>query len=195
MNYYSTDETTIDTMSPSIPREVIIRKPEQQPESSLSSSSSTEHHSNGSSLSITPSEWLSSSHQETKQQQGPPSPLTCTIQGCAVSLSSSSNCSSQDCSSLIQTIIEEDPLDFRMDWSEELENDLKSCIKHNPELFLIADDRHYYTSDSNSLCSQLSEEYEMEDSDIVMTAGIWDDRQEQGQGQHDISIPACVSSR
>ena len=148
-------------ISPPIPREIVLH---------ISQPPSTEKIVEGSiinSFSITPMEWLSQETSETDK-----------FQGCAVSLSSS-DCSSQDCSFIP---VEECPLDFRMDWSEELENGLKSCMKQNPELFLVPEDKD--TSDSNSLCSHLSDDYDM-DSDMT---GLWDGE------QHDIPIPAWVSS-
>ena len=157
---YSTESTTDKT--PLIPKEIVIHNGSY---TSRSSRSPLEQIVDGvaNSFSITPLEWLS---QETIQEG--------SLQGHAVSLTSS-NVSSQECSL-------EDPLDFRMDWSEELENGLKSCIKQNPELFLIDD--YIISRDSDSLCSVLTEEYEM---DSVMS-GLWDGE------QHNISIPALVSN-
>lgn len=91
--------------------------------------------------------------------------ISCNLKGCigcVVSLQSS------DCSSQGSTV-EIDPLDYRKDWTKELETDLTQCMTHNPGLFMAPDEK---IIDDNSLCSCLSEEYEMECDDNM--TGLWD---------------------
>ena len=96
------------------------------------------------------------------------------MNGCIVSLSSFDiNNTSMSTSMSI------DPLDYRKDWS----NDLTMCISQHPQLFEVEEMR--VIPDDNSLCSNLSEEYEMEADDDM--AGLWDSE------HHDILIPAWVS--
>mmetsp|Transcript_2300 Transcript_2300/g.2781 ORF Transcript_2300/g.2781 Transcript_2300/m.2781 type:complete len:199 (-) Transcript_2300:153-749(-) len=105
--------------------------------------------------------------------------------GCIVSLSSSDTCNAS--MSMSMSI---DPLDYRKDWS----NDLTVCMSQNPQLFMINKTIMEETKvvmsiipDDNSLCSNLSEEYEMEADDDMDMTGLWESE------QHDILIPAWVS--
>jgi hypothetical protein len=131
----------------------------------------------------TPMEWdpqESAEEQDTHRQ----SSRCDKYNGCIVSLPSS------DCSSM-------DPLDYRKDWSSELEldNNLTLCLAKNPDFFVVSDEEEddelkmeqkiSDVSDDNSLCSYLSEDYDM-DSEDHMT-GLWDDE------QHDITMPAWVT--
>ena len=80
--------------------------------------------------------------------------------------SSSSLCSSHG--SLLMPI---DPLDYRKDWSIEIDIDLTRCINQNPEVFLsVKEDERAF--DINSLCSQMSEDYSMDSEEGVK--GLWD---------------------
>lgn len=166
-----------EDISPSIPKEIIIYAASAESSSShIDDRKNVNDLSITDSFSITPVEWLSSRDNHK-------------VQGCTVSLSSSSDCSSHDCSLNNPLIVVEDPLDFRMDWSQELENEMKNCITDHPELFLVSNDDDYDDckdiSDRNSLCSELSEDYEMESD---MTAGmLWYGE----QPLHDFSKTTC----
>ena len=105
--------------------------------------------------------------------------ISCNLKGhigCIVSLQSS------DCSSQGSTVAI-DPLDYRKDWTKELETDLTQCMTQNPELFVVPDEK---IIDDNSLCSCLSEEYEMECDDNM--TGLWDGE------NNDITIPDWIVS-
>ena len=94
------------------------------------------------------------------------------VERCVVSLTSS-DCSSSDCDERREEPImldSADPLDYRQDWTRDLTN----CIDQNPQLFSINEGFQMNTcSDENSLCSCLSEEYEIESVGCRME-GIWD---------------------
>ena len=194
-----TTTTTSDDMSFSVPKEIMIKtfvseeQHQNQHQQQEIEDRSMKGFANKNIASFTPPscsitsgmDWEKSLPQQESQMEFDDEPR---FSGCVVSLPSS-DCSSQDCTSLISV----DPLDYRKDWSKELfETDF------DPQLFVLNEERQAQfqqqqtksmrtISDSNSLCSCLSEEYEM-DSDDNMT-GLWDGE------KHDISIPEWVSAQ
>ena len=170
---YETNTNCSSDMCMSIPKEILIKTFELGNDQAVSeerNSTVSHHHTMNPRRYPTPMGW----EQQTdfNKLQGDQSRFE-KLSGCTVSLSSS------DCSSHVTSSMPIDPLDYRKDWTVNIDNDITMCI---PELLLVQEEKEW--SDNNSLCSYLSEDYEM-DSEENMT-GLWDGE------QHDISIPDWV---